>query len=248
MNSFEFAAGNYRYSSGVFQYSSGVVAVEGYEIVRATLRRSLPLAEGFSMIDKHLKAAGRPRTALCACELRSPAPFSEDGFRSFNERYVAVLESWGICRQGANPVARTNVCPSIDPPLEPEFYAFSYTSPTHQGPPTFVISGSGEVPEGKSNYADHIIRPGDTSIEGLQDKARFVVGTMEARMRSLGMTWEDSTSAQIYTVNEIQQLLAEHYDKRGASRFGVTWHYTRPPVSGLDFEMDCRGIATELLI
>ncbi len=36
----------------------------------------------------HLKAAGRPLTAFAACELRSPAPFTEGGFRAFNETYV----------------------------------------------------------------------------------------------------------------------------------------------------------------
>jgi hypothetical protein len=248
MSILTFAAGNYRYSPGVFQYSSGVAAEEGYEIIRVTFRNSLPLDEGFNAIDKHLKVAGRPRTALCACELRSSAPFSEGGFRSFNERYVAVLEAWGICRQGVNPVARTNVCPSIDPPSEPEFYAFSYTHPTDTVVPTFVISGSGEVPEGRSNYADHIIRAGDTSIEGLRDKAAFVLAAMEARMQALGMTWGESSNAQIYTVHDIHPLLADLFVGRGASRFGLTWHYTRPPVIGLDFEMDCRGIVTELLV
>jgi hypothetical protein len=244
----EFGPGGYRYVSGVFQYSAGVAAAEGHEIVRATFNRPVPLAEGFDRIAGYLEAAGRPRTAFCACELRSPAPFSEDGFRTFNERYVSVLESWGLTRHGANPVARTNVCPALSPPAEPVFHAFCYTTPSRSKRPTFVVSGSGEVPEGRSNYADHIVRPGDTSIDGIRDKAAFVLATMESRLQSLGVTWDDVTGTQIYTIHDIHPHLAELFVKRGAARFGVTWHLTRPPVAGLDFEMDCRGLATELMV
>jgi len=28
----------------------------------------------------------------------------------------------------------------------------------------------------------------------------------------------------------------------------LTWHFARPPVQGLDFEMDVRGVAYELVI
>ena len=39
-----------------------------------------------SSASKHIiKARGRPLTAFCACELRSPAPFTDAGFRGFNE-------------------------------------------------------------------------------------------------------------------------------------------------------------------
>jgi hypothetical protein len=35
----------------------------------------------------------------------------------------------GIFRNEVNLVARSNVCPEIDPPATPSFYAFSYTVP-----------------------------------------------------------------------------------------------------------------------
>jgi ParB family chromosome partitioning protein len=35
---------------------------------------------------------------------------------------------------------------------------------------------------------------------------------------------------------------------RGAARSGLTWHFTRPPVVDLDFEMDCRRVVREVLI
>src|SRR5512137_2518363 len=149
----------YRYLPGVFQYSAGVAAEPGFEIERARILRPVPLDEGFRVVEAHLKAAGRPVAALCACELRSPAPFTEEGFLAFNRGYVGILEQWGIYRDGANPVARSNVCPEIDPPPVPSFYAFACTVPARPGArPTFHIAGSGEAAEGKGRYEERIIR------------------------------------------------------------------------------------------
>jgi len=36
--------------------------------------------------------------------------------------------------------------------------------------------------------------------------------------------------------------------ERGAARAGLVWHYCRPPVEGLEFEMDCRGVRHEHVI
>ena len=36
--------------------------------------------------------------------------------------------------------------------------------------------------------------------------------------------------------------------KRGALAGGLVWYYARPPVIGLEFEMDVRGAARELVI
>ena len=57
----------------------------------------------------YLKALGRPSTAFAACELRSAAPFTEQGFHDFNREYVKTLARWGIYKDEINPVARTNV-------------------------------------------------------------------------------------------------------------------------------------------
>jgi hypothetical protein len=35
---------------------------------------------------------------------------------------------------------------------------------------------------------------------------------------------------------------------RGAAPGGLSWHFARPPVIGLDYEMDVRGAARELVI
>ena len=122
-----FPASGYRFIVHQFQYSGGVAAEPGYRIERARFASPLPLAEGFDAIEAYLAGIGRPPTAFCACELRSLAQFTDAGFVAFNRHYVERLAAWGIFRNEVNPVARSNVCPEIDPPATPSFYAFSYT-------------------------------------------------------------------------------------------------------------------------
>ena len=248
MTTLAFPPGGYRYIPGVFQYSAGVAAADGFRLERVTFRRPVPLREGFERIAAHLGAAGLPRAAFCACELRAPEPMSETGFRQFNELYVGVLTDWGIVADGRNPVARSNVCPEIAPPPEPSFHAFTFTMPEGGAAPSFVVAGSGEVPEGQANYRDHVVRPGDTSPSGLRAKADYVLAEMERRMAAMGFGWGDSTAAQAYTVHDLHPFLADAIVARGAAALGLTWQYCRPPVAGLDYEMDCRAVAVERVL
>lgn len=141
----------YRYMPGVFQYSCGVGALPGFALERVRFSKVVPLKEGFAKVAEIIKAAGRPLTAFAACELRSPAPFTEQGFIDFNEIYIKTLEDWGIMKDRVNPIARSNVCPKIDPPSEPGFHAFSFTTVAPNAPASFVIAGSGEAAEGKKS-------------------------------------------------------------------------------------------------
>jgi hypothetical protein len=245
MSVLSFQPGGYRFIKGVFQYSAGVAGLPGHRIVRIRFREPVPLEEGFRQIERTIVAAGRPLTAFCACELRSPAPFTESGFEAFNRIYVGTLQRWGIYDGTTNPVARSNVCPAIAPLGEPSFYAFSYTEAVSSALPSFVISGSGEAPEGRGNYRDHVVRLGDLSAEGLREKARFVLGEMERRLAALSLGWRDTTATQVYTVHDIHPFLGDEIVARGAARAGLTWHYHRPPVVDLEYEMDCRGVEDE---
>ena len=244
----EFAAGNYQFIPAVFQYSSGAAALQGYEIERVRFDRWLPLAAGFAQAAKYIQAAGRPLTSFCACELRSPAAFTEDGFRKFNEHYVKTLAEWGLYDGTTNPVARSNVCPEIDPPAEPSFYAFSFTRPSQNTMPSFIISGSGEAREGGATYSERAVRYRDLSPDGLNEKVGFVVGAMEDRMAELGFGWKDATAVQAYTVHDFHPVFAETLVHRGAARSGLTWHFARPPVIDLEYEMDCRRVMREVVI
>ncbi len=248
-----FEAGGYRYIKAVFQYSGGVAAQPGYEIERARFAQPLPLREAYAAVETHLKALGRPTTAFAACELRSPDPFTDQGFYDFNQAYVKTLERWGIYRAGddpVNPVARTNVCPMYGKPSEPVMYAFSYTVPAQRGAAagSFITSGGGEAREGPGPYRERIVRLEDTSPEGLREKVEFVVKEMERRLALLGFSWQDAVTTQAYTVQNIGHLVGELISARGAGNGGLVWYYARPPVIGLEYEMDVRGAARELVI
>ncbi len=247
-SSVRFEAGGFDFLPGVFQYSAGVRAAPGHEIVHARFHSPIPLAAGFAAIAEHLAAIGRPRTAFCACELRSPAPFTEAGFRAFNEAYVRTLTDWGIVRDGVNPIARSNVCPELNPPAEPSFYAFSYTVPSYDAAATAVVAGSGESLEGKASYAQSVVAPGDTSVDGMRRKAAHVVAIMTQRLAGLGMRPDQVSAAQVYTVFPIHALLDDPLHRSGLTGHGLVWHHARPPVIGLDFEMDVRVVRSERLL
>jgi hypothetical protein len=244
----DFAAGGYRFIPAVFQYSGGVAALPAHHIDRVRFRTPIPLSKGFAEIERFITQAGRPLTAFCACELRSPAQFSDEGFRAFNERYVVTLEKWGLFDGKVNPVARSNVCPEIDPPPEPSFHAFSFTVAAADAARTFVIAGAGDAREGGATYSDRIIRHGETGGDAMRDKARHVLGEMENRMQALGFGWADTTATQVYTVHDLYPFLADEIVRRGAAQSGLTWHYARPPVRGLEYEMDCRAVSTERVL
>jgi hypothetical protein len=242
-----FAPGGYRFIPGVFQYSGGAAAEHGFSIERVTFRNPVPLVQGFKRVEEIIKARGRPLTAFCACELRSPAPFTDGGFRAFNEVYVTTLAKWGIFdeKTRVNPVARSNVCPELHKPSEPSFHAFSFTVPSNDTMPTFVVAGSGEAREGGAIYRDRTVRFGETSPDAMREKAVFVLAEMERRLKLLGFSWADTTASQVYTVHDLHPFLADEIVRRGAARAGLTWHFCRPPVQGLEYEMDCRGVSVE---
>jgi len=244
----DFPAGNYRFIPAVFQYSSGAAASPGYEVERVRLDRMPSLAEGFAQIAGYIQAAGRPLASFCACELRSPAAFTDDGFLKFNRHYVKTLAQWGLFDGTINPVARSNVCPEIDPPSEPSFYAFSFTRPSQNTTPSFVIAGGAEAREGSGSYAERTVRYRDLSPEGMKQKVRFTVGEMERRLCGFGFSWNDTTAVQAYTVQDFHPVIADELVRRGATRSGLTWHFARPPVIGLEYEMDCRRVMRETVI
>jgi hypothetical protein len=241
-----FPDGGYRFIKGVFQYSGGVAAEPGFEIVRVRLAGLPRLPEGLRRIEAHLLKVGRPITAFCACELRSPKPFDDAGFLAFNRSYVEPLTLWGVIKDGVNPIARSNVCPEVDPPSEPSLYAFSYTTPvTIDLRRSFVIAGSGESMEGQKTYKERAVRFGDRSPDGIREKARYVLGVMEKRMAALGFAWPDVTATHIYTVYDFHHIVAAEIVARGAAKAGMTWQFCRPPVDVLDYEMDVRGVRAE---
>jgi hypothetical protein len=48
-------------------------------------------------------------------------------------------------------------------------------------------------------------------------------------------------------VYDLHPFLADEIIRRGAAPAGLTWHFARPPVKDLDYEMDVRGVAREIV-
>lgn len=243
-----FAPGGYRFLPGGFPYSAGVAAEPGFQIERARFARPLPLAEGFAAAEAYLTRMGSPRTALAACELRSPRPYTEAGFAAFNRQYVEILARWGLYREDVNPVARTNVCPLHGAPSEPTLFAFCYTVERKSSRQDFVLSGAGEVQEGPGSYLGRIAARGDLSREGLRTKMRCVMGRMEQRLEGLGFRWADALAVQMYTLQDVGPLIDEELLQRGAGAAGLTWHVSRLPLEELEFELDVQAVSREVVL
>lgn len=187
-------------------------------------------------------------SALCAIELRSADVQSFDGFAEFNAQYQGALADYGLMVDGRNPVARTNVVPEPGPPVEVVMHAFSFTiqSPTAQ--PTFVTAGAGELVADALDE-EAIVARGDTSPDGMRTKATHVMTTMSARLQRLGLGWRNVTTTDIYMVGNPGDVVgAVVRPQPGTATRGIHWYPSRPPVAGLDFEMDVRGVNRELVV
>jgi hypothetical protein len=242
--------GDYWLLPGIAPYSCGVVSADGFEVAHVTLHEPLPYREGFELIEGMLADEGRPIAALCAVELRCPRPYSFEGFGAFNSEYAEKLVEWGLFVDGINPVARTNVAPEGGAPSEPALYGFSYTRPCEPSlPATFVVSGAGELPEGVLSH-EAIIRVGETSELAMVEKAAFVMYLMESRLSGLGVSWSDVTAIDVYTVHSLDRILPGVILPRVGvgGTHGIRWFFTRPPIEAIEFEMDLRGVRSELRV
>ena len=81
-------------------------------------------------------------------------------------------------------------------------------------------------------------------MDAMTEKARFVLGLMDGRVLGLRANWDEVNVVDVYTVHDIAPYLAPLLVPRtGNAHHGTTWHYTRPPIVGIEYEMDVRGCA-----
>lgn len=242
----EHREGGYRFlaTTPSAPYSAGVVALPTYEIVHAVLRHHVPVRDGFALIERHLTRLGRPRTALCGIELRGAAPYTPDEWSApdgFNEHYRSVLREWGLFIDGFPAVARTNVVPVVQPPSEQVLHAFSYTVPLTGDAgfgPAFVTSGA---PEAASMWA---------SGAGIDERLLSSLDAIGGAISSLGRSWDDTTTIDVYVRDGISTALAEAALRRvtGAARHGLHWYLSKTPLLGPYLECDARGVFQEILV
>ena len=227
-------AGNYRFLGAAGRpFSGGAVADPGFDLVSAVFERPLPLDQGLEAATRHLRDVSRPVQAIAGFELRVGAPLTTSGFEDFNRGYVERLKSIGLVSDGLLPAARTNVAAELSGVSEPSVYAIHYTVPGGRSRPAFVMSG---VPEEK---------PAD-----LESMLTSMMRTLSGRMGELGVSWEDATRIQLYGVDDVQALLVDHVLRQlgPAAIHGIHWFPSRPPIEGLNLEIDVRSAGTELIL
>jgi len=238
------AGSGYRFLPGGPVFAGGAVAEPGYAVVHAVLARWLPLEQGYALVEAHLKSLGRPMHALCGMQLRLPRQLSAGEFSEFNAPYVVRLKAWDLLYEGQNPISRTNVSPALNPPREPSLHAFSYTVAADRGAATFTMSGMTERGPGTS-----VIAFGDVSPEGMQSKLAHVIAVVTGRLAELGFDWHNATHVELYAAEEIPGAMAALAAKAtGAMQRGVRWHHGRPPVTGLELELEARAVAREVIV
>jgi hypothetical protein len=210
-------------------FSDGVVASAGFRIVRARVPVGTALTDGYRLVERTLREAGRPVAALCAMELRIPRPLTRAGFAEFNDAYVAQMRAWDVLVDRRVPAARTNVAPELSPPSEPCLHAFCYTVAGEASRRTFVVSG---VPE----------RAGLGG--GPEAWWKDIVATIETRMAALGVEWADVTETQLYAPGSDHGVFASSLPRLAElSRPGIRWFLSRPPIDDLRMEIDVRALA-----
>jgi hypothetical protein len=238
-------AGGLRFAPGGQVFASGAVAAEGHGLVHAILDPWLPLDKAYAFIEAHLRSLGRPMQALCGVELRLPRQLSREEFDAFNQPYVQRLIEWGLLVEGRNPVSRTNVAPAMDPPEQPMLHGFTFSMPGLDGRRDFVMAGMTETGPG-----GRIVAAGDTSPAGLREKVRYVVEAVSRRLDGLGRRFDDASHVEFYAAlpaeGLVTDLLIPAIDAAG--RRGLRWHFGRPPVTGLEVELEARRASRETVL
>src|SRR5438128_9846643 len=108
---------------------------------------------------------------------------------------------------------------------------------------------------------DHQPFGGTCALRGCDPKKVLISGAeaidAASRMRGHGVTRELSIDWRELiafkrsftdTVHDIGPLVEDEIARRSAMLGGLTWHFCRPPVIDLDFEMDVRAPARELIL
>lgn len=232
-------SGSYRFLPAISAYSAGVAAAAGFEIAALRFLDSPSLSQGFERLDHEIARRGLTPSALVGIALRSPKAFSFEGFAAFNDEYHALLAERSLIINDVNPIARTNVIPVKNGPSQPTIFSAFIVQPSEGSRgEDFIVAGSGEV-NGDLD-PENIVARGDVSATGLIAKADFVLNEMNARLKALGAKSNSPTTVNVYTAHDIEHLSSLIASQLPAvERHGFVRWLTRPPISEIEFEMDC---------
>lgn len=235
-------SGTYRYIPAITAYSSGVAVERDHSILGLQFGSATPLERALRRIDYEIARLELAPTALAGLQLRSTAVMSPGAFDSFNERYLELLDARGLLIDGSSPLSRTNVVPLFGAPTETVVHAaFLVVPDPEQEAADFVVAGSGEAAGGLG--AAHITAFADVSAEGIRAKAQTVVDIMLERLEALGHDPTEPTGVNVYTAHDapsLATLLSARIPACEWSGFHV--YPSRPPVSHVEYEMDCSRV------
>ena len=234
----------------MFQYSGGVAANPGYEIERVRFDKMAAAGRRLCADRKIHSGGGQAADVVLRLRAALAGRLHRRGISQFQP--ALRQDAGGVGRLSTattNPVARSNVCPEIDPPAEPSFYAFSFTRPSQGTTPSFVIAGGGELQEGNASYAERTVRYRDISPEGIAEKVRLRRrrdGAAHGRVR-VRLEGRDG-GADLHRARFPSTSLPMNWFAAAPRGPGLTWHFARPPVIDLEYEMDCRRVMREVVI
>ena len=94
------------------------------------------------------------------------------------------------------------------------------------------------------------MRRGDTSPDAMREKARRVMEIMQERLRGLGGSWDRVNTINVYAAQSIHGVVENEILKLAgpAAIHGVHWYPSLPPIQGLEFEVDMRGVGRLLVL
>jgi len=220
---------------------------------RVAFQTPFPWRTGFAAIERYLTEQNVPLLGFCACELRSPAPVHGRPDLSHSTGiYCDTLATVAAFMTGDdNPVARSNVCPVIDEPAERiilrpfpsrgrrQGASGSLCDRRQRGKPTTAM-----LPY-RDRHSRSLRRHG--SRKRWREKGVFRSGTHGTAYGDFGsILAPDNSVPGLYCLSTSTRFFRMRLSRRGAAaRHGLTWHLARPPVQGLEYEMDCRSVPVE---
>ncbi len=111
--------------------------------------------------------------------------------------------------------------------------------------PQFVVAGCAEI-----DAARKLARPGERNASAMREKAIVAVQVMNEALATMGASISDATSVNLYCVHPIDGYLHDDVlvPMGAAAIHGVHLHYTRPPITTIEFEIDARGVVREVIV
>ena len=90
----------------------------------------------------------------------------------------------------------------------------------------------------------------ESDIDALEEKVGVVMGVMQDRLSGLGVDWDEVSKIDVYSTIPLKSILVNSILKKvgPAGLHGLNWYYSNPPIQGLIYEMDMRGIRKEFIL